>query len=119
MKRSIKKRRVAVFDIDGTVFRSSLLIELVETLIKNGVFSSNVRKEYSNEYERWLDRKGNYEKYINAVIKAFDKNIKGMNERDLESAVMKIISSRRNRLYRYTRNIIADLTKNNYLIFAI
>ena len=70
-----KKQKVAVFDIDGTVFRSSLLIELVETLIKNGIFSSNVRKEYSNEYERWLDRKGNYEKYINAVIKAFDKNI--------------------------------------------
>ena len=119
MKRSIKKRKVAVFDIDGTVFRSSLLIELVETLIKNGIFSSNVRKEYSNEYERWLDRKGNYEKYINAVIKAFDKDIKGMNERDLESAVMKIISSRRNRLYRYTRNLIADLKKEDYYLLAI
>jgi len=28
-----RKRRVAVFDIDGTLFRSSLLIELVEALI--------------------------------------------------------------------------------------
>ncbi len=112
-------KKVAVFDIDGTVFRSSLLIELVGTLIQNGVFPSNTSEKYSKEYEQWLDRKGSYEKYINAVIKAFDKNIKGMNEKDLESAVMKIISSRRNRLYRYTRNLIADLKKKNYFLLAI
>jgi len=118
MKKNIKKK-VAVFDIDGTVFRSSLLIELVEILIQDGVFHPNARKEYSKEYEQWLDRKGGYEKYINAVIRAFDKNIKGMREEDLESAVKKIISSRRNRLYRYTRNLIADLKKKNYYLLAI
>ncbi|MDO8664628.1 MAG: HAD family phosphatase [Candidatus Liptonbacteria bacterium] len=119
MKKNIKKRKVAVFDIDGTVFRSSLLIELVETLIQNGIFSLNARKEYAKEYEQWLDRKDSYEKYINAVIGVFDKNIKGLREKDLESAVKKIISSRRNRLYRYTRNLIADLKKKDYYLLAI
>lgn len=117
--RSAHHKKVAVFDIDGTVFRSSLLIELVETLIQNGIFSSNARKEYTKEYEQWLDRKDSYEKYINAVIGVFDKNIKGMREKDLESAVKKIISSRRNRLYRYTRNLIADLKKKDYYLLAI
>ncbi len=117
--RSAHHKKVAVFDIDGTVFRSSLLIELVETLIQNGIFSSNVRKEYAKEYEQWLDRKDSYEKYINAVIGVFDKNIKGMREENLESAVKKIISSRRNRLYRYTRNLIADLKKKDYYLLAI
>lgn len=119
MKKNIKKRKVAVFDIDGTVFRSSLLIELVETLIENGIFPSNASREYSKEYEKWLDRKDSYEKYINAVIGVFDKNIKGMREENLESAVKKIISSRRNRLYRYTRNLIADLKKKDYYLLAI
>jgi len=121
MKKSknVKKRKVAVFDIDGTVFRSSLLIELVEILIGDGVFSSNVRKEYSKEYERWLDRKDSYEKYINAVIRAFDKNIRGMREEDLDSAVKKVISSDKNRLYRYTRNLMGELKKKNYYLLAI
>ncbi len=115
----MNKQKVAVFDIDGTVFRSSLLIELVETLIKNGVFPSNACEEYSKECEQWLNRKDSYDKYINAVIRAFDKNIKGMREEDLESAVKKIILSRRNRLYRYTKNLIADLKEKNYYLLAI
>lgn len=32
----MEKRPVAVFDIDGTMFRSSLLIELVERLTEKG-----------------------------------------------------------------------------------
>ncbi|MBI2097288.1 MAG: HAD-IB family hydrolase, partial [Candidatus Sungbacteria bacterium] len=32
------KKRIAVFDIDGTIFRSSLLRELLESLITFGIF---------------------------------------------------------------------------------
>jgi len=32
------QRPVAFFDIDGTVFRSSLLVELVEALVKEEIF---------------------------------------------------------------------------------
>lgn len=35
-----RKRKVAVFDIDGTIFRSSLLIELVEVMVQHGLFQS-------------------------------------------------------------------------------
>ena len=41
VKKSLKKtqRTVAVFDIDGTLFRSSLLIEITEALIQAKLFS--------------------------------------------------------------------------------
>lgn len=118
MNKSVKQK-VAVFDIDGTVFRSSLLIELVDTLIHDGIFSTNVRKEYSKEYKLWVDRNGNYVDYINAVIKGFDKNIKGISGKDLDIAVKKVISANKNRLYRYTRDLIAELKKKNYYLLAI
>lgn len=117
--RKSNRRKVAVFDIDGTIFRSSLLIELVEALILGNVFPSSVRKTYSQEYERWLDRKGSYEKYINAVIRVFDKNIKGVKEKDLVSAVGKVVSFHKNRLYRYTRNLVKELKKKRYYLLAI
>ena len=66
---SYEKRKVAIFDIDGTIFRSSLLIELVEVLIENKLFNFSARKEYEKEETEWLDRKGDYESYINAVVK--------------------------------------------------
>lgn len=64
-------RKVAIFDIDGTIFRSSLLIELVEVLIELGLFHTKVRAEYEREKVRWLDRKGDYEVYIMAVVGVF------------------------------------------------
>jgi hypothetical protein len=48
---------VAVFDVDGTVFRSSLTIELVEGLIEAGVFPASARKEYAKEKQAWLNRR--------------------------------------------------------------
>jgi len=62
---------VAVFDVDGTIFRSSLIIELVETLIDAGLFPKTSRKDYEQKKHTWLDRKGDYESYIKAVVNTF------------------------------------------------
>ncbi|KKT08939.1 MAG: Phosphoserine phosphatase, partial [Candidatus Nomurabacteria bacterium GW2011_GWB1_43_20] len=79
MRESTKQlRKVAIFDIDGTIFRSSLLIELVEVLIEMGIFPVSARADYEKEKVRWLDRKGDYEAYIMAVVAVFMKNIKGV-----------------------------------------
>ena len=71
-------KKLAIFDIDGTIFRSSLVVELVDALIQEGIFKSTVRNTYAKSYQRWLERKDDYEKYINDVVKAYLKNIKGI-----------------------------------------
>ena len=71
-------KKVAIFDIDGTIFRSSLLIELTEAFIQEVFFSLKVRKSYARAYKNWLNRRGSYEDYINAVVKAFGQNIKSV-----------------------------------------
>ena len=55
------QRKVAFFDVDGTIFRSSLLIELVEGLIERGIFPSEVSKEFSRSKSAWENREGTYE----------------------------------------------------------
>ena len=69
------KKKVAIFDIDGTIFRSSLLIEVTDALIAEGLFSESIKKVYAESYRNWHNRKDSYEKYIGDVVKAFDKNI--------------------------------------------
>ena len=59
------QKKLAVFDIDGTIFRSSLLIELVEKFIEEGLFPYQVQALFTEEYQRWLNRQGSYEDYIN------------------------------------------------------
>lgn len=112
-------KRVAVFDIDGTVFRSSLLIELVERLIEKGVFPSETRAEYHQERVQWLDRKGNYEAYIGKVVQSFAHQLKGISYQTVADIAGEVIEEKRDRVYRFTRDLIIDLKKKDYFILAV
>src|SRR3989344_9327584 len=112
-------KKVAVFDIDGTVFRSSLLIELVEQLIANKIFPARTRKKYEGAYRTWLDRKGSYEDYIWAVIGAFDRYIQGVREKDVLKAVRQVNTIHKDRVYRYTRDLARQLKTRGYFLLAI
>ena len=113
------KRKVAVFDIDGTVFRSSLLIELTEELIARDEFKPGIRRLYAKAHKDWLDRKGSYDKYIGAVVVAFDTKIRGVPEDKLLLAVENVIAVHQHRVYRYTRDLIKDLKRKGYFMLAI
>lgn len=115
----MSKRKVAIFDIDGTIFRSSLLIELVEELIARGIFKESVHDEYHFEYILWLDRKGRYEEYIDSVVGVFAKNIRGVFYGDVKDAAEAVFARHRNRVYRYTRDLIKQLKKDGYYLLAI
>ncbi len=112
-------KKVAVFDIDGTIFRSSLLIELVETLIDEGIFDRSLHKKYEREHTKWLERKGNYEDYILAVVAVFAQNIKGVHYGDFDKAVKKVTERNHDRIYRYTRDLVIKLKKKGYYLLAI
>jgi len=112
-------KKVAIFDIDGTIFRSSLLVELTDAFIQEGIFSSKVGKSYVKSHKDWLDRKGSYEKYIIEVIEAFHKNIKGVKHAEFLKIAKKVVSFHKNRIYRYTRDLVRDLKKKGYYLLAI
>ncbi len=113
------KRKAAIFDIDGTIFRSSLLIELTDALIQEGIFKPGIRKIYEKSYRDWLDRKDVYEKYINNVIVAFQKDLKGVGIEDFLKVAKKTVAFHKDRIYRYTRKLVNDLKKKNYYLLAI
>jgi HAD superfamily hydrolase (TIGR01490 family) len=115
----MQRRKVAIFDIDGTLFRSSLLIELVEGLIREKIFSSRVRHIYSQEKREWLDRKGNYEAYITSVIQAFRRNVKGVRHADFVRVAERVVAEHKDRTYRYTRALVRKLKEKKYCILAI
>ncbi|MDO8466605.1 MAG: HAD-IB family hydrolase [bacterium] len=114
-----KKRKFAIFDIDGTIFRSSLLIELTEGMIHRGIFKPRVRNVYTKAYKKWLDRKGPYGEYINAVVKAFETNIKGVPAKAFFKISKQVADFHKDRTYRYTRQLITDLKKKGYYLLAI
>ena len=113
------KRRVAVYDVDGTIFRSSLLIQLVEMLIEKGIFPQTARASYARDHERWLNREGDYEAYIDAVVRAFRKNLKGVHYGVFADAAAEMVTRQWKHDYRYTRDLIKDLKNRGYYLLAV
>jgi len=110
---------VAFFDIDGTLFRSSLLIELVNQLIKEEVFPESAKEVFVDEYHRWLERQGSYNDYIEAVIEVFLQNIKGVHYGDFADVGRRVVAIQSKHVYRYTRDLIKTLKEEGYYLIAI
>lgn len=114
-----KQKPVAFFDIDGTVFRSSLLIELVESLIQEEVFPKKASIEYQKEYNAWKNREGTYEAYIGALITTFLTHIKGVHYGVFADIGKDVVSRHSKRVYRYTRDLLKQLKQDGYVTVAI
>lgn len=112
-------KKVAFFDIDGTLFRSSLLIELVDALIAEQIFPPEARDAYRDERRLWLDREGTYDAYIAAVIESFLTHIKGVHYGTFADIGKRVVSRHQKRVYRYTRDLVSTLKAEGYYIIAI
>ena len=113
------KTKLAVFDIDGTIFRSSLVIELVNSLVEKKVFPKGLNKEIEEDYIAWVNRTGGYDKYISKVVEVYIKYIKGTRERIVKETAKEIIAYQKNKVYVFTRELIKKLKKENYYLLAI
>ncbi len=112
-------QKLAVFDIDGTIFRSSLLIELAEALIEARVFPRIARSYYMDSHEKWARREGGYEVYIMDVVKTYLKFIKGVKRSDIWNVADKVVKEQKKYTYRYTRDLVTQLKKKNFYLLAV
>lgn len=112
-------KKVAFFDIDGTVFRSSLLVELVEAGIIEGMFPPSIKDGYYAAEVAWRKREGTYEAYIGKVIEAFVAHLKGVHYGAFADLGRSVVAKQGNYVYRYTRDLIHDLRAKDYFLVAV
>lgn len=114
-----ENRPIAVFDVDGTIFRSSLLIQVVERLVQDNVFPESTRRAYEKQYDAWLNREGEYQEYIEAVVRAFTAHLKGVSYSVFADVAERVVEEQWKRVYRYTRDLIRSLKNRRYFLLAV
>lgn len=114
-----KKTKLAIFDIDGTIFRSSLSNVLIKELVRSRIFPDSAKKEVETDYLAWIHRQGSYENYDKQVINILLKYIHGCKKKDIDAAVQRAISKYQDRVYRFTRDLVRDLKKRGYYLLTI
>ena len=115
----VKKKKLAIFDIDGTIFRGCLQIELMKTLVYHKIFPKAAEKMVNKEYFAWVERRGTYQAYIEKVMKVFNQMIRGCKHKDIKRLSQRVANYFKDRKYVFTRDLIKKLKKEKYFLVAI
>jgi len=79
-------RKFAVFDIDGTVYRKSLFIDLMHELYREGFIAKEKASIYYDHLRRWEMREPeqSYVTHVNEALKHINAMIQTISPREIE-----------------------------------
>jgi HAD superfamily hydrolase (TIGR01490 family) len=117
--KSSTKDSLAVFDVDGTLFRRGLLPALTRRMVNEGIFSERVREELSRDYYAWVERRGSYDTYDRLVVDLFLRELKGVTAADLQRCARAEVEAHGRRLHMFTRDVALRLKQARYQLVAI
>lgn len=116
----MSKQIGAFFDIDGTLYRGSLMIEHFKKLIKYEVVDPmswhfNVKKTY----DQWKKRTGEFDDYIDTLAEIYISSLKGLNKDHMDFIVDQVINLKGEQVYTYVRDRIAYHKSCGHKVFFI
>lgn len=115
----MKKNKLAIFDIDGTIFRKNLHFELITELVYSGVFTKTSKEEIQSLYGKWVNQKHTYEQHRDKMVDLYRKNIVGCKESQIKKAAQKVVSLNAQRVYIFTKDLIKKLRGEGYYLVVI
>ncbi len=97
----------ALFDVDGTLYRDSLMVEHFKKMIKYEIIDPSIwHNEAKKTFQNWDKRQGNYEDYLLEVAHIYINSVKGINRKHMEFMCDQVIAKKGERVYVYTRDRI-------------
>src|SRR5882724_7901118 len=113
-------RPFAVFDIDGTLIRWQLYHAIADTLARQGYIKPEVYQTMKDARMAWKRRSGSsFRDYELQVIEVYEAILKTLSIEQFESAANAVFEEYKDQVYTYTRDLIAKLKKDNYVLFAV
>ncbi|MBZ2174229.1 HAD-IB family hydrolase [Schnuerera sp. xch1] len=110
----------AFFDIDGTLFRNSLMIEHFKKLIKYEVIDPSIwYNKIKPVFEEWDKRYGDFDDYLEALGRVYIDELKGVNKSYIEFIASQVININGDMVYRYSRDRIEWHKSQKHKVFFI
>lgn len=116
----MSKTIAAFFDIDGTLYREGMITEIFKKFIKSDIIESDRwYNEVRDYYVKWDKRIGNYDDYLVKMANIYIEAVKGLHRTQVEFIAKNVIKQKGDRVYTYTRDMIAWHKKQGHKVITI
>lgn len=112
-------KRLALFDIDGTLFRWQLYHELVFELKGSGHFSDSESSALDDALISWQAKHISWRDYELLVIHTIEHRIREIVPSELEQAARAVVERSGHKIYGYTASLLRQLRQDGYHTVAI
>ena len=110
----------AFFDIDGTLYRDSLMVEHFKKLIKYDIIDQKAWFEHARDtFMDWDKRQGNYDDYLDEICDLYVKYLIGLDKTCIDFTSDQVINLKSDRVYKYTRSRIKWHLDNKHIVIFI
>lgn len=113
-------RPVAAFDLDGTFYRWSLSIQLLDEMVKRGYLPERRTESLKGPREEWMRRERSYTDFINLYVKMLDEGLlRDVSAEAMRAVARDVVRQYGSRVYVFTRELSATLRERDYVLVAI
>lgn len=110
----------AFFDIDGTIYRDSLMVEHFKKLIKYEIVDEKAWVAHARDvFLDWDKRQGNYDDYLDEICDLYVESIIGLDKTCIDFTSDQVIKLKSDRVYKYTRSRIKWHLDNGHKVIFI
>jgi len=116
------KKQYAVFDIDGTIARTSLLQQVVRVLVNRGKIEIGPAEQIENLLHDFRQRIADedFGQYMNKAVEImFQSMPKGLSVEEYDEIIDVVVKTSLTHTYVYTRQLIQTLRRNNFFLISI
>lgn len=112
-------RKLAVFDLDGTLYRWQLFHELVFVLKDKGLFTPEAVHQLDGAFQAWNNRQASFSAYERHVIDTLIGSLTEIPPSTFDEAAREVSERSGRKTYRYTLELMKQLKAKGYFLLAV
>ncbi len=112
-------QKLAIFDIDGTLFRWQLYHELVYALKDKGYFPPSVARQLDEAFLGWNTRRTSFSDYEHTMLRLFTAHLRNVPPDAFEAVAKEVVRTSGHKIYRYTHELLKQLRAQDYFLLAL
>jgi HAD superfamily hydrolase (TIGR01490 family) len=114
-------RPFAVFDIDGTLIRWQLYHAIADTLAKKGYADAKAYQAVRDARMSWKRREASeaFKTYETHLVEFYNRLLENLSVEHFAEAAETVFEEYKDQVYVFSRELIKNLKRQNYLLFAL